>query len=219
MSEPTPHEPAGYASHRASPETWSPAETRSRINEAFQAVVSFEGDNTVGLMLHLMSILDSPTPSSNSADGTGLGRLLTAGRVRQRLAAELIATWPRMALGDHAQDVADTVMAMVLPVIGRLRWEAIGWRVRSDEAVQQLDRARSLAVTLEQTNAEGIRLLKAGQSRLALLTLEGDGQPVGASCVVEPATDDAAQIGPAAHEAACDGSDGSARGGGFGDRG
>ncbi|CAM5469586.1 putative protein OS=Streptomyces aurantiogriseus OX=66870 GN=GCM10010251_23030 PE=4 SV=1 [Streptomyces aurantiogriseus] len=162
-------------------------DARSRVDDALHALATYEGDDVLGLMLHLTAVLDGAEPHTGTAQPP---RPLPDDHIRQRLADRLTADWPRMDFAGHARDVADTVLQVVLPVITQLRAEAAAWRSRAERAIPQRDRARALAVTLEQTTAEAARLLRTGQPGPALAVLEGDGQPLGLGdtpCAREPA--------------------------------
>lgn len=151
-------------------------DTQSRVDEALHALATYEGDDVLGLMLHLTSVLNGAEPRTNTSQQP---RPLPDDRIRQRLADRLTADWPRMDFAGHARDVADTVLEVVLPVITQLRAETATRRGRAERALPQGDRARALAVTLEQTTAEAARLLRAGQPGPALAVLESDGRPLG----------------------------------------
>ncbi|MFI1735233.1 hypothetical protein ACH40E_39645 [Streptomyces acidicola] len=129
---------------------------QSRIERTRHKIASFETDDAdvIGLMLHLVAILDGPVPAADPAEPP---HLLTTDLIRQRLADALTSNWPRMAYGNHASDVIDAVMNAVLPVISQLRDEAAGWRTKASHALVQRDRARAAAVTLEQMTAEAER--------------------------------------------------------------
>ncbi|WP_316749268.1 hypothetical protein [Streptomyces herbicida] len=166
--------PFEHLASTPTPETRDDAQTR--IDEALHALAAYEGDDVLGLMLHLTAVLNEAEPHTSPAQPP---HPLPDDRIRQRLADRLTAAWPRMDFAGHARDVADTVMQVVLPVISQLRAETAAWRGRAERAVPQRDRARALAVTLEQTTAEAARLLRTGQPGPALAVLEGDGQPLG----------------------------------------
>ena len=150
------------------------SDPQSRVDEALHALVTYEGDDVLGLMLHLAIVLNGvalprgpENPSHSSAEE----------HIRQRLAERLTAAWPRMEFDGHAQDVADTALQAIHPVVVRLRTESAGWRARTERAIAQRDTARAVALTLEQMNAEAARLLRAGQRGRALAVLESDGRP------------------------------------------
>ncbi|MFF2566679.1 hypothetical protein [Streptomyces sp. NPDC058084] len=151
----------------------------ARIEEALHAIAGFTTDDTIdtdviALLLHLVAILDGPVEITGPDEPP---RPLTADAVRQRLIDTLTTDWPRMAYADHAADVADSVMKVILPIGAQLRDETTGWQTKAAHAIADRDRARSLAAALEQINAEATRLLRDGLAGRALSVLEGDGGP------------------------------------------
>ncbi|MFI5688627.1 hypothetical protein [Streptomyces sp. NPDC051636] len=156
----------------------APLGAQSRIERTLHEMAAFETDDVdvIGLLLHLAAILDGPMPPD---DPTEPPHPLTADLVRHRLADALTTNWPRMAYADHAGDITDSLMNVVMPVISQLRDEASGWRAKAAQALAQRDRARAVAVTLEQITAEASRLLRTDLPGQALAVMESDGRPVG----------------------------------------
>ncbi|WP_149183335.1 hypothetical protein [Streptomyces sp. TRM49041] len=190
-SDPAPHHRAANAVLTVLPQYGQDADpqlrgTFARIEEAKHALASYEGDDVLGLMLHLVAILDGPPLPADTFETTPP---LTADRIRQRLVERLIACWPRMAYADHAGDIAASLMDVIMPIVTQLQNQASSWRSQADRALTQRDRARSTATTLEQIVAEATRLLLAGEPGPALAVLRSDGQPLGpcatASCIGE----------------------------------
>lgn len=167
----------------------------ARIEEAKHALASYEGDDVLGLMLHLVAILDGPPLP---ADTFETPRPLTTDRIRQRLVERLIACWPRMAYPDHAGDIAASLMDVIMPIVTQLQNQASGWHSQADRALTQRDRVRTTATTLEQIVAEATRLLLAGEPGPALTVLQSDGQPLG-PCGSPAFIDDTPCARPAGH--------------------
>lgn len=92
--------------------------------------------------------------------------------LEQRVADHLATSWPRLAYGDFSTELAHDAMAVVTPVIDRLQEAARSWHRRAAATLVERDRARDLAVTLEQANAEAVRLLRAGRPDEALAVLD-----------------------------------------------
>lgn len=118
---------------------------QSRIERTLHEIAVFETDDVdvIGLMLHLVAILDGPVLAAGPAEPP---HPLTPDLIRQRLADALTSNWPRMSYGNHASDVTDAVMNAVLPIISQLRDEASGWRTKATHALMHRDRARAAAV-------------------------------------------------------------------------
>ncbi|WP_438491916.1 hypothetical protein [Streptomyces asiaticus] len=151
---------------------------QSRIERTQHEIAAFETDDidVIGLLLHLVAILDGPVPPTDPAEPPCP---LTPDLIRQRLVDALTTSWPRMAYADHAADVTESIMNVLLPITSQLREEAAGWRAKAARALADRDRARTVAVALEQITAQARRLLRAGLPGQALAVLEGDGHQLG----------------------------------------
>ncbi len=88
---------------------------RSRIEETLHEIAAFETDDVdvIGLLLHLVAILDGPVRPVDPAEPPCP---LTADLIRQRVSDSLTANWPRMAYADHVADITDSVANVVLPI-------------------------------------------------------------------------------------------------------
>jgi hypothetical protein len=153
-----------------------------RIEDAMHALATYESDDVLSLMLHLVAILDGPPLPAEPSEAP---RPLTADSIRQRLAERLISCWPRMIYADHANDVAASLTDDILLIVTQLQHQASAWRSQADRALAQRDRARTTAATLEQITAEATRLLLAGQAGPALAVLQSEGQPLGPCGAIE----------------------------------
>ncbi|WP_236244201.1 hypothetical protein [Streptomyces sp. CC210A] len=151
---------------------------RSRIEETLHEIAAFETDDVdvIGLLLHLVAILDGPVRPVDPAEPPCP---LTADLIRQRVSDSLTANWPRMAYADHVADITDSVMNVVLPITTQLKDGVSGWQSKAAHALASRDRTRATAVTLEQITAEAARLLRVGLAGQALAVLESDGRPLG----------------------------------------
>ncbi|MGR3937075.1 hypothetical protein [Streptomyces sp. BRA346] len=148
---------------------------QSRIERTQREIAVFETTDVdvIGLLLHLVAILDGPVPPT---DPTEPPCPLTPDLVRQRLVDALTTSWPRMAYADHAADVIDSIVHVFMPITSQLRDEASGWRAKAAQALADRDRARTTAVALEQITAQAEHLLRIGLPGQALAVLEGEGQ-------------------------------------------
>ncbi|MGN5379091.1 hypothetical protein BIV25_37950 [Streptomyces sp. MUSC 14] len=149
-----------------------------RIDAAVRILTDHVGDTLTPLTRDLLTVLDPPREELGSDAVPGCP---PAPVLLQRMADRLAVSWPRLAFGDFATDLARDALEVVSPVIAQLHETARTWRRHTVATLAERDRARDLAVTLEQANAEAVRLLRAGRPNEALTILNGDGQPVGPS--------------------------------------
>ncbi|MFB6640249.1 hypothetical protein ACFCYF_23670 [Streptomyces chartreusis] len=151
---------------------------QSRVDAALRLLTTHDIEDIDTLSLAVLLILDPP----HELLGTDLPPSCPPAAVLQeRVADRLAESWPRLAYGDFTTDLARDAMTAAAPVLDQLQQAARFWRQRTVNALAERDRARDLAVTLEQLTAEAARLLNAGQPEEALTVLEGDGSPLDAS--------------------------------------
>ncbi|MGW7237068.1 hypothetical protein [Streptomyces sp. NPDC054804] len=190
MSSPTPRERLAGSGESPDAEllgAWA------RIERTLQEIASFETNDVcvIALLLRLTEALEGPAPLADLAEPP---YPLTADIIRRLLADALTASWPRMAHDGHADDVADSLMSVVLPIVSLSRDVSFGWRGKAVRALDERDRARAAAVALEQLAAEAARLLRVGLPGQALAVLESDGRPLG-PCAAPGLVDDTAPSG------------------------
>ncbi|MET9964805.1 hypothetical protein ABZZ80_02455 [Streptomyces sp. NPDC006356] len=126
-------------------------------------------DDVDSLALVLLAALESPSADLGE---DSMPACPPPSVLEQRVADHLATCWPRLAYGDFSTELAHNAMAVVTPVIDRLQEAARSWRQRAATTLVERDGARDLAVTLEQANAEAVRLLRAGRPDEALAVLD-----------------------------------------------
>ncbi|MDI3417998.1 hypothetical protein [Streptomyces luteolus] len=169
----------------------------ARIDAALDLLTTQDGGGTDNPVPALLAILQ-PSTDALGTDAQPAGPPPAV--LQERIADHLASCWPRLGHADFSTDLASDAMKVVAPVIDQLQRSARSWRQRAVAALIECDQARDIAVVLEQTNAEAVRLLRSGRHEAALAVLESDGIPP------EPqtGTDEAASGPEAEHQAARD---------------
>lgn len=153
----------------------SPGDTpQSRIDAALRILTLHTSGDTLTLTHDLLTVLDPPSELSHT---DALPSCPPSEVLEERVADHLATCWPRLAYGDFSTELARDAMAVITPVADQLQEAARSWRQRATCALTDRDRARDLAVTLEQAGAEAVRLLRAGRPGEALAVLESDAHP------------------------------------------